>query len=321
MSKSIKIWLTVSALLVILGTTVLALTACLVGWDFTRLSSEKHETNIYDINEDFSNISMDTDTADIFFVPSDDGKCKVVCYENEKEKHSVSVQDGTLIIESVDLREWHEYINFNFETMKITVYLPKTEYTSLFIKASTGDIEVMKDFKFENIDISLDTGDVKMFFSATETVKIATDTGDIHIEGLSAGSLDLSVSTGKVTASDVKCDGDFKLVVSSGKSRLTNVTCKILISNGSTGDIFLNNVIAAEKFSIERSTGDVTFDGCDAAEIFIQTDTGDVEGSLLSDKIFITETSTRKIKVPSSVTGGKCEITTSTGNIKINIKQ
>ena len=105
--------------------------------------------------------------------------------------------------------------------------------------------------------------------------------------------------------------------VSTGKTNLTDIKCKSLISDGSTGDFSLKNVIATEKFSIERSTGDVKFDDCDANEIWIKTDTGDVTGKLLSEKIFITETSTGDVNVPKSTNGGKCEITTSTGDIYI----
>ena len=82
-------------------------------------------------------------------------------------------------------------------------------------------------------------------------------------------------------------------------------------------DISLKNVIATEKISIERSIGDVKFDDCDATEIWVETDTGDVTGNLLSEKIFITETSTGDVNVPKSTKGGKCEITTSTGDIYI----
>ena len=72
---------------------------------------------------------------------------------------------------------------------------------------------------------------------------------------------------------------------------------------------------------IKRSTGDVKFDGSDAAEIFIKTDTGDVTGSLLTDKVFITQTDTGNIDVPKTVNGGRCEISTDTGDIKISVKK
>ena len=52
----------------------------------------------------------------------------------------------------------------------------------------------------------------------------------------------------------------------------------------------------------------------------IETDTGDVDGTLLSDKLFLTETSTGDIRVPNTADGGICDIKTDTGDIKIAIK-
>ena len=100
---------------------------------------------------------------------------------------------------------------------------------------------------------------------------------------------------------------------------MTDVSCRSLESLGDTGDIILNHVIV-QKILIERTTGDVSFENCDAAELSIRTDTGDVSGSLLSEKIFITKSNNGKIDVPETVTGGKCEITTDTGDIIIVIQ-
>jgi DUF4097 and DUF4098 domain-containing protein YvlB len=80
-------------------------------------------------------------------------------------------------------------------------------------------------------------------------------------------------------------------------------------------------VIASGAFVIKRTTGDVTFEGCDAAELLVATDTGDVEGTLLTEKIFFVETDTGRREYPKTTTGGKCEITTDTGDIKISIKK
>ena len=107
--------------------------------------------------------------------------------------------------------------------------------------------------------------------------------------------------------------------MSTGKAYLSDIACKNLTSTGSTGDISLKNVVSTGKISIERNTGDVTLEASDAIEIFITTETGDVKGSLLTDKVFITKTDTGRIDVPNSITGGRCEITTDTGNIKISI--
>lgn len=322
MRTTTKVWLVIATSLVLIGGILFAGVMSTLGWDFIELSTVKYKTNTYEINKAFDSVSINTDTADIVFAFSDNGVCKVECHEEENAKHSVTVEDGTLTVALIDERSVYDfigYIGLNFGSPKITVYLPKAEYSSLLVKEDTGDIEIPKAFIFKDVDISLSTGDVDFCASASEVVKIKTTTGDIRVGNISAGALDLSVSTGKVTASGVSCEGDITVGVSTGKVNLADIACKSVISSGNTGDIYLNNAIATEKFSIERSTGDVKFYSCDAAEIYVKTDTGDVNGTLLSDKVFIAETGTGSIHVPNSITGGKCEIATNTGDINIGV--
>ena len=321
MSKTTKIWLIIAASLMLIGCIIFVGVMSILKWDFTKLSTVKYETNNYEITENFNNISIITETADVVFVPSENQKASVVCHEQKNMKHSVTVQNGKIVIEVVDTRKWYEYIGINIGAPKITVYIPQGEYGALLVKSSTGNVEIPKEFKFENIDISESTGSVTNYASASENIIIKTSTGNIRVENVSANTLDLSVSTGGVTVSNVTTEGDVKIKVSTGKTNLTNIECKNVVSNGNTGAISLKNVIAAEKFSIERSTGDVRFEGSDATEISVKTDTSDVTGTLLSEKVFITETSTGSINVPKTTSGGKCEITTATGDINISTKQ
>lgn len=319
MCKNTKIWLIIAASLVLIGLIIFGGVMTVFQWDFTKLSTVKYKTNNYEIGDSFKNISIVTDTANIVFAPSDSPNASVVCYEQENVKHSVTVTDGTLVIKVNDTRKWYEYIGINFRSPKITVYLPQNEYGGLSVASSTGDVEIPRDFKFESMDISESTGDVTNYASVSEVMKIRTSTGDIRVENISAGMLDLSVTTGKVTVADVTCQGDMKITVSTGKTNITNIKCKNLTSGGSTGDLSLKNVIATEKFSITRDTGDVIFDGCDAAEIFVKTSTGNVKGRLLSDKVFLANTDTGRVNVPKTTTGGKCEINTDTGDIRITV--
>ena len=321
MRKKTKIWLVIATALVVVGCVIFGGVMTMLQWDFTKLSTVKYETNDYEIDENYKNISIVTDTADIVFMPSQNSKSSIVCREQKNVKHSVTVKDDTLVIAVVDTRKWYEYIGINIGTPKITVYLPNAEYEKLFIKESTGNVEIPNNFRFESMDISTSTGDVKNDASASESIKIKTGTGNIRVENISAEALDLSVSTGEITVCDVTCQGDVKIHVSTGKTKLTDVACKNLTSSGNTGDISLKNVIATEKFSLERSTGDVKFDGCDAAEISVKTDTGDVTGTLLSEKVFLAETDTGRVEVPKTATGGRCEITTDTGDIRIKIQK
>ncbi len=280
MTKTTKIWLIIATTLLLTGCIIFGGVMTVYKWDFSKLSTNKYETNKYDIADNFKNISVNVKTADIVFVASEKAKTEVVCYEQDNANHEVSVDNDTLTIKLVDERKWYEYIGINFRTPKITVYLPQGEYGNLTVSASTGDID---------------------------------------IKNLSAENINLTVTTGEIEAKSITCNGDFKTTVSTGEVELKDVSCKNLSSNGNTGDITLKDVIAEEKFAIERSTGDVKFERCDANEIFVKTDTGDVKGSLLSDKVFITQTDTGNIDVPKTIIGGRCEITTDTGDIKITV--
>lgn len=318
MKKATKIWTIVATSLILTGAIIFVGVMMVFKWDFTRLSTLNYETNEYEITEDFKNISLESDTADIVFALSDDGNCKIVCYEADNEKHLIAVNGDTLTI-TAPKKAWYQHIGINFETPKITLYLPDGEYYSLFINESTGDIKIPKEFKFLNVDLTLSTGDTEFSASVTESLKIKADTGNINIKDAELGSLELKTSTGKITANNILCT-DANISVSTGKVELTDIQCDNLISNGDTGHFNLKNVIASGKFDFKRSTGDIKLDGCDANEIFMSASTGNISGSLLSSKVFITSSDTGNIDVPKTLNGGKCEITTDTGDIKLTVE-
>jgi DUF4097 and DUF4098 domain-containing protein YvlB len=187
-----------------------------------------------------------------------------------------------LTVSLLDSRTWFEKF-IGFGKQSITVYLPDSEYVA-------------------------------------GNVKIDLSTGNVNLKGISAGSIDVNASTGNITLSDINCEKDIKTTLSTGKLTAENVRCQGFISDASTGDAILRGVVASGKLEIKRDTGDVKFSSCDGAEIYIATSTGDVKGSFLSEKIIFAETDTGKIQVPKLTEGGRCEITTDTGNIIISIE-
>ena len=305
------------ASIMMLGTVAFALTGCSDSPFVKALqnASDKAES----ITASFDGIEIVSDTANLTFVASDE--CKIEYTTHKRILYSTEVDSGILKIKLEDNRRWFQKI-FSFgDSSKLTVYLPAGEYSSLTIKQDTGDINVPADYKFGYVDIDLSTGDTKFSASAGEAIKICASTGDITLENVSCGSLKTKVSTGKTTLTNVAVAGDASVTVSTGKSYLTNVSCTNFASAGNTGNIDMTSLIASERIDISRTTGDVTFDRCDAAEIYVETSTGDVKGTFLTDKIFQTYTSTGKINVPECWEGGKCKITTTTGKIEISIGQ
>ena len=321
MSKTMKIWFIIAAFLVVFGFIIFVVVMAVFDFydlGFTKLNTMKYGTNTYEVNEAFDKISINVDTTQIEFVPSDDESCTIVCFETEKMKHSATVQNKTLIIDMIDTRKWYDYIGISIGSPKMTVYLPQNEYVSLFVDTHTGDIVIPKDFTFETLKINGSTADVECLASVLNGIEIKLSTGNTKIDGVSASEIHLVSTTGKININSVSSKGNIEIETSTGAVHLTDVVCTDFSAKSNTG--VLKNVVASNCFFIENKIGDVRFENSDAAQISVKTSTGDVTGTLLSEKVFIAETSTGSIRVPKTITGGKCEITTSTGDIKIDIK-
>lgn len=298
-----------------------------------------YEEKSFSVDQEFSILIIDADTENISFVVSNNEKCSVVSIERERVYHTVTNEGGKLTVKTVDDRRWYEKFGISYDN-RITVYLPRSISTSVIINADTGNVEIPEDFTFEHIDINIDTGNVICNASATTFISIESDTGNILMKNNSAEKVELETETGNISASGARCDylsaktetGDIlasdiictdelRASVDTGKTVLSNITCKSFVSTGDTGRIQLSSVIVEEKMAIKRNSGDVRFDKCDAGEVEIITDTGDVKGSFLTEKIIFAETDTGRVDVPKLTSGARCDITTDTGDIKITIEQ
>lgn len=292
-----RIWVLIGTALVVLGLTIFVLAWVALGWDLSGAVQEDLTENEYATLPEFSSVSLDVDTADITFIKAD--ASKVTLYEEKDFPHTVEVRDGVLFIEAAQ-RKWTDSIKLiSVSSPRITVYLSEGQYEALNVIGSTGDVKVSGGIAFDSVGISCSTGDVVINDTSARSVKVETDTGDISVKGTEAHELVLNVSTGDVRAENVRCD--------------------TLRSEGSTGELFLSNTVASGMITLERSTGDISFNGCDAAQIEIITSTGDVEGTLLTAKSFDADSNAGDVDVPKNTVGGKCTVRTDTGDIKIRI--
>ncbi|MBO5754787.1 MAG: DUF4097 family beta strand repeat protein [Clostridia bacterium] len=315
-------WMLVATALLLTGGLLFVGVMSMAKWDFTKISTTKYETSEYEITEAYRDVSLVTGEARVTLLPSEDGRTRVVCHDPKRLKRVASVENGCLTVKAEDTRRWYDYISFfSFGESSVTVYLPAGAYGALSVTGRTGDVSIPSDFSFTSIGVDVSTGDVRLGASATDAVRLKANTGNLSVENATAGEMTLSVTTGKVTLTGVDCLGSVTVTVSTGDAVLTDVRCKDLASEGSTGSLRLQNVVAENGFSLTRGTGDVTFEGCDAAVLVVKTTTGDVTGSLLSEKVFLVTTATGKKEVPETVTGGRCKITTDTGDVRITLAQ
>lgn len=271
----------------------------LINFDFERLDTNMYSQKSYEFSERIDNIIIDcNNTADIEISPSEDNTAKVICFEKDNRRHLVTLIDSTLRIEE-EHTEWYKNISFfSFKSPKITLYLPKKDYNSLSIECTTGDIDVT-DLNAENFAIKTTTGDTTLKNITSTDLKISATTGHAKLSNVDTSNLNIKVST--------------------GDAKLCKVTSENTEIKSSTGDITLSESRAENQLKVNVTTGDIKFENSDAKDIYCKSTTGSIKGTLLSNKVFITDTTTGSIDVPSSVEGGKCELKTTTGNIKISV--
>ena len=320
MSKTKKTIL-IGLLIIIVGAVIFIGAFAALGFDFNKLSTVKYQTNTHDITENFKNISIDTPSSDVTIVFTEDGGCKAVCYEDEKYNNSVEVQSDTLVIKTPD-KIWYDNIgNISFDNAEITLYLPAKEYGSLNVNASSGEINVSGALSFESVKLTGNSSDINCSGITVSAVEITVSSGDIKVSDLTAGTMKLSAVSGNIEVNSTDAEGVAEIKATSGDVKIADTQCNGLIAETSSGDIKLTNVIAVNNFSLQSNSGDVNFDRCDAGEISMKTDSGDVKGTLLSEKVFVYKTSSGKVNLPGTVTGGKCSIETGSGDINIEIAE
>ena len=336
--RALKIIFYFSAIIVAILFIMFVLELIKSDWSFKKFGKGDYETRGLAINQSFHTLEIETGAADVDILPSGDRECQVMLYEKNSMKSEVKVEDGVLKIKKTDTRKWYDYIGFDLGQAKITVFLPDASFEAIKVEASTGNVEI-KEISVDGVTVKLSTGNISLFEIASNTIDLTASTGDVKISDSDVrDTVKATVSTGDISLSGVTGTPNIKLTATTGDATFKNVSAASLSATASTGDAKFTSVnvtgelyskrstgktlltdTTAGKFDLKASTGDVSFRGSDAEEIFVEVTTGDVEGTLLSDKVYITKTNTGKIDVPKTITGGRCEITTTTGDIKISV--
>ena len=316
MKHKASIWLLAAAALVILG---LGLLAWSVHEDATALGGAL-VTNTYEIKETYTGIRACT-SADIRLEPTDGQDTTVICQEKQDRLHTVRVEDGVLTILEQEPRHDRRLVQIQFKTPIVTIRLPRGDYDALSIEGDVGDVNVPQGLRFETAAITASTGDVDFSASVQQTLAVHLSTGEIRLDGIGAGELELETSTGDIRLTNTGCRGKLTLRVSTGEAVLEHVSCQALLTTGSTGDLRLTDVAAEQTLAAKRSTGEIRLEDCDAGALELETSTGDITGSLRTEKIIFAQSGTGEVSVPKSTEGGRCDVRSDTGDIRLTIRR
>ncbi len=285
MKKSTLVILIVAASLTVGGLVLGAVAIGMGAYEgsLSDLSTQPMESNTHNVFVPVSGIDIDVPFADVRFIPSNDENIRVSAHESKKQYYEVSVVNDTLKIRYYDIRMWYERIGIQInEDNYLTVYLPAGEYDTLTVENSSGEISVPSDYTF---------GDVKL----------TTASGEINFKGKVTNMLDIHTASGEVNVNDLHSDSaQMSISVASGDVDVENTTLKSI--------------------SISSASGEMELNMCDAEYIELKSASGEIEAALLSGKTFYTDTSSGKVRVPSSSEGApECRCKTSSGDITIRV--
>ncbi len=259
---------------------------------FTLLSGffwEDPEWQELRLEEELSDIFVSVGGTDLEILPTDQNTCSVVYQEDPRTAYKIGVQHegvekGLLYVSEQNNQKWYDYLRPNPSKRTVYLFLPAGAYASLSADTASGNILCEGEgLSFQRIALGTASGNIRCDFPATEELNVSSASGEIEVAGQSPRWAFLSSASGNMS---------------------------------------LSNVLAEKRLQAQSSSGSITLNRCDGGEVALESSSGDIRGSLLSDKLFEIETVSGNVACPPSVKdGGLCSITTASGSVSIQIEE
>ena len=252
----------VAVALLIAGVALALAGFAMAGFDFGNLNAggalvERQ----YEAEGDVVELVVADRNADIVITPSEDGKARLTCQENEEAAYDIREEGGRLYIEKIEQRQNGLGAWFGFHLNgKLEIELPAGAHVDI----SNG-----------NGAVRVDGGDGVSF----PTVTIATDNGPIAVRNVSAGAVALGTDNDSVTVENVSAD-TLRVETDNGSIDLNGVQADDISLRTGNDNVRMEGV-EADALEAVTDNGDVTFDGLTVREsLSLQTDNGDIRGQL-----------------------------------------
>ena len=250
-----RIWIVIAIVLIVIGAVLGGVSFAALDYDYKALNTADYETTEFEVKEDFKNISLNADTENIFFETSDNSTCKIVCYSDRKDRYQVGVSEDTLMLTKDHTVKIH--LGLVTESPKITVYLPKDTYETLFVDADTGNVTLPGTFSFDTVTVKLDTGKINMDSSVSGDISLTTDTGKIYLRNVDTdGKLTIRTQTGDVTLEG--CDAsEVSIKTDTGDVTGSFLTGKTITADSDTGKVNIPQSSTGGTCDITTDTGNI----------------------------------------------------------------
>ena len=283
MKKAKLILIIVSVFCIVLGTAMAAGAYLSLKNDASgQLAALKFVETTHTIEEPFTKLNFRTVNSSIEILPSPDGVCRVVCDDNEKLYHNISVTESVqgvqLNISQQDDWKWYEmlYGLYQTEDIKIQVYLPESEYELLHADSTDGDITVAPDFRFQTVNTHASSGNAMLTGLKADYLTAGTVSGDLVLRNIEAASdVYAQNSSGFIQAEYVTAP-NITVSSSSGGTVLDSISSDFLHTSSVSGEIRVLNGSFRDYSYFETGSGYITITDSQCGENVILTVSGNV---------------------------------------------
>ena len=191
------------------------------------------------IQEDFTNIEVSTNNAEVVIVPTKSSEATVE-YTGANKKHkymfNVDVKGDTLFVQLKQKRRFFFSFGFNSSDLKLAVNVPEKEYKNLQVESDNGRISV-EDIQSEGIMLETDNGQIQVKKVLAKNVHVESDNGKIVLEDVK-GKINGETDNGQISLITKKLEWPIDLATDNGsitvktESEPENATIDAKTDNG-----------------------------------------------------------------------------------------
>ena len=197
MKKTVK----VAVAVLIVGVVVMLAGFAMAGFDLNALASGGAlVSRQYEAEGDVTELVVADRNADIVITPSEDGKVRLTCWENEEAAYDIREQDGMLYIEKVEQQQNGLGAWFGFhQSGKLEVEVPAG--VALDISNDNGAVQVDggAGISFPTVTIATDNAPIELRGAQVGAISLRNDNDSVTVENVTAETLNAETDNAPIT--------------------------------------------------------------------------------------------------------------------------
>jgi DUF4097 and DUF4098 domain-containing protein YvlB len=190
---------------------------CIVAVLFFNLFYNREGKSDFAITQDFSNVAVESDNAELLFIPSDGKEAKVELNSSAERDYTVDVKVKNDTLEIDVERKWFKWFSFHFfsKTPTVSILLPAKEYGTIKGETDNGTLKA-SGIQAKEFVGQTDNGEVILKEMTSESIFAEADNGNVYIEN-STGEIFGQTSNGNLLVIADRLDRAMELETDNGE--------------------------------------------------------------------------------------------------------